>query len=213
MKDQAIQVLDILQKEYPDARVTLHFKNALELLVATVLAAQCTDERVNQVTKDLFKRYRRAEDYASADLAALEEAIRPTGFYHNKARNLIRLGRMLTEKFQGKVPCTLEELVTLPGVGRKTANIILGNACGQQAIAVDTHVKRVSHRLGWSQSNDPDKIEFELMKVIPRERWTNACHLLVFHGRAVCVAQRPRCPVCPVARLCPKIGVTTVGEK
>jgi endonuclease-3 len=203
----AVKVLDILQKEYPDARVTLDFKDPLQLLIATILAAQCTDERVNQVTKDLFKKYRKASDYAGAHLKTLEEEIRSTGFFRNKAKSIVGCCQMLVQKFGGQVPRTLEELTSLPGVGRKTANILLGNAFNQQAIAVDTHVKRVTHRLGWTESDEPDKIEFELMEVIPQKRWTLACHQIVFHGRRVCTAKNPECPTCPVAKLCPKIGV------
>ena len=206
--ETAVKVLHILEKEYPDARVTLNFKDPLQLLIATILAAQCTDERVNLVTQDLFKKYRKAVDFARADLKILEEEIRSTGFYHNKAKSIIRCCQIIEEKFKGQVPQTLEELTMLPGVGRKTANIILGNAYGQQAIAVDTHVKRVTHRLGWAKPEDPDKIEFELMKVIPQGRWTMACHELVFHGRRVCTAKNPQCPTCPVVKFCPKIGVT-----
>jgi len=202
------RVLDILEKEYPDARVTLDFQNPLQLLIATILAAQCTDERVNIVTKSLFKKYRTAADFARADLPTLEEEIRSTGFFHNKAKSIIKCCQDILTKFRGEVPRTLEELISLAGVGRKTANIILGNAFGQQAVAVDTHVKRVTHRLGWAKSDDPDKIEFELMEVIPKDRWTMAGHQLVFHGRNVCVAKKPKCSVCPVTKLCPKVGVT-----
>ncbi|KPK86680.1 MAG: endonuclease III [Deltaproteobacteria bacterium SM23_61] len=209
--EAAAKVLDILQKEYPEARVTLDFKDPLQLLIATILAAQCTDERVNQVTRDLFKKYRKAEDYAKADLKTLEEQIRPTGFFRNKAKSIIGCCQDLVRKFKGQVPQTLEELISLPGVGRKTANIILGNAFGQQAVAVDTHVKRVTHRLGWAKSDDPDKIEFELMEVIPQSRWTLGCHQLVFHGRNVCMAKKPKCSLCPVAKLCLKVGVTQKG--
>jgi len=208
LTERAVKVLDLLEKEYPDARVTLDFKDPLQLLIATILAAQCTDERVNIVTKDLFQKYRRAADFARADLRTLEEEIRPTGFYHNKAKSILACCQKIVDKFNGQVPQTLEELTALSGVGRKTANIILGNAYGQQAIAVDTHVKRVSHRLGWAKSDDPNKIEFELMEVMPRGRWTMACHQLVFHGRRVCTAKNPQCPTCPVNKLCPKIGVT-----
>jgi endonuclease-3 len=208
MSGQALKALNILEKEYPDAQITLHFKDPLQLLIATILAAQCTDERVNLVTKDLFKKYHQAADFAGADLRTLEDEIRPTGFYHNKAKSILGCCEMLVKKFHGQVPQRLEDLTSLPGVGRKTANIILGNAYGQQAIAVDTHVKRVTHRLAWAKSDDPDKIEFELMEVIPRERWTMACHQLVFHGRKVCRAQQPQCPTCPVVNFCPKIGVT-----
>jgi len=207
LMERAVKVLDILEKEYPDARVTLNFKDPLQLLIATILAAQCTDERVNLVTKDLFKKYRRAADFAAADLRTLEGEIRSTGFYHNKAKSILAGCRMIVDQFNGQVPRTLGELISLPGVGRKTANIILSNAYGQQAIAVDTHVKRVTHRLGWAKPDDPDKIEFELLEVIPRERWTMACHQLVFHGRRVCMAKNPQCPTCPVNHLCPKIGI------
>jgi endonuclease-3 len=205
--DTVVKVLDILQKEYPDARVTLDFKDPLQLLVATILAAQCTDERVNQVTIDLFRRYRKASDYAGADLKTLEGEIRSTGFFRNKAKSIIGCCQTLVQKFGGQVPRTLEELTSLSGVGRKTANILLGNAFNQQAIAVDTHVKRVTYRLGWAKSDDPDKIEFELMEVIPQNRWTLSCHQIVFHGRRVCTAKNPQCPTCPVAKFCPKIGV------
>jgi endonuclease-3 len=206
--DVVVKVLDVLRKEYPDARVTLDFKDPLQLLVATILAAQCTDERVNRVTKELFKKYRTAADFSKADLHPLEEEIRSTGFFHNKAKNIIGCCRDIVSKFNGEVPRTLEDLTSLAGVGRKTANIILGNAFGRQAIAVDTHVKRVTHRLGWAKSDDPDKIEFELMKLIPEERWTLACHQLVSHGRNVCIAKKPKCSLCPTAGLCPKVGVT-----
>ena len=208
LRETAAKVLDILAKEYPAARVTLDFSNPLELLVATILAAQCTDERVNRVTQDLFRKYRASADYARADQEKFEEEIRSTGFFRNKAKNILLCCRKLVTQFHGQVPQTLEELTSLPGVGRKTANIILGNAFGKQAIAVDTHVKRVTHRLGWAKSEDPDKIEFELMGVIPPERWTLACHQLVFHGRKICMAKNPQCPVCPVAKYCPRIGVS-----
>lgn len=207
-KEAALQILAILQKEYPDARVTLDFNNPWQLLIATIMAAQCTDERVNLVTRDLFKKYRRVGDFAAADLSTLEKEIRSTGFFHNKAKSIIGCCQRLVKQFNGEVPGTLEELTSLPGVGRKTANIILGNVYGQQAIAVDTHVKRLSHRLGWAKSDDPDRIEFELMKVLPEDRWTISCHQLVSHGRKVCLARNPQCPSCPVVRFCPKIGVS-----
>jgi endonuclease III len=206
-KETPVKVLDILEKEYPDAKGTLDFKTPLELLVATILAAQCTDERVNLVTKDLFKKYRTPEDYARAELGEFEGEIRSTGFYRQKAKNIIQCCQQLVSHSRGQVPRSLEELTSLPGVGRKTANIILGNAFGEQAIGVDTHVKRVSNRLGWAQASDPDKIESELMKVIPQDRWTQACHQLVFHGRRVCVARKPKCSTCPVTKYCPKIEV------
>jgi len=209
LKETAAKVLDILAKEYPEARVTLDFRNPLELLIATILAAQCTDERVNLVTKDLFRKYRTAADYARADQKKFEEEIRSTGFFRNKAKNIILCCQRIVSQFRGQVPRTLEELTSLPGVGRKTANIILGNAFGSQAIAVDTHVKRVTHRLSWAKSENPDKIEFELMEVLPPARWTQTCHQLVFHGRKICMAKNPQCPACPVEKFCPKIDVAT----
>jgi endonuclease-3 len=209
LRETAVKALDIMTKEYPEARVTLDFKNPLELLIATILAAQCTDERVNRVTPDLFRKYRTAADYTRADPKKIEEEIRSTGFFRNKAKNIIECCRKIDSQFNGRVPQTLEELISLPGVGRKTANILLGNAFGRQAIAVDTHVKRVTHRLGWAKSEDPDKIEFELMEVMPPERWTLACHQLVFIGRKICMAKNPQCPVCPVSKFCPKIGISS----
>lgn len=200
------EILKILEREYPDARVTLNFSNPLELLVATILAAQCTDERVNQVTKDLFMKYRNAEDYARADLRELEENIRPTGFFKNKARNLVGCCQRLVEEYKGQVPQTLNELTKLPGVGRKTANIVLGNAFGEPAIAVDTHVGRVANRLGLACSEDPEEIEHQLCQVILREKWSFATHLLVFHGRHVCKARNPLCLQCPLRDLCPWEG-------
>lgn len=210
-REKVIRILEILQEEYPEARVTLQYENPLQLLIATILAAQCTDERVNQVTKDLFRKYKKAQDFAKADVRTLEDEIRPTGFFHNKAKSIIAACQEIGRRFKGQVPRTLDELTTLPGVGRKTANIILGNAFGEQAIAVDTHVKRVSHRLGWAKSNNPDQIEGELMKVIPPERWTISCHQIVFHGRKICQARKPQCSICRLASLCPKIGLS--GKK
>jgi len=207
LKETVIKVLDTLEKEYPDARVTLDFKTPLQLLIATILAAQCTDERVNQVTPELFKKYRTAQDFSRASQEKLEKEIRPTGFFRNKAKSIIQGCRKIVAEFKGEVPRTLEELVSLPGVGRKTANIIVGNAFGRPAIAVDTHVKRVTHRLGWAKADDPDKIEFELREIIPSERWTRAGHQIVFHGRKICTAKNPQCPVCPVEKLCPKVGL------
>jgi endonuclease-3 len=208
LKETAAKALDLLAQEHPDARITLDFRTPLQLLIATILAAQCTDERVNRVTPDLFKKYRTAQDFSRAAQEDLEDEIRSTGFFRNKARSIIQCCQKIVGDFKGQVPRTLEELVSLPGVGRKTANIILGNAYGRQALAVDTHVKRVTHRLGWAKAEDPDKIEFELREVLPPERWTLSCHQLVFHGRKVCIAKDPRCPVCPIEKMCPKIGVT-----
>jgi len=195
VKDLAA-ILDILEKTYPKAKCSLDFTNPLELLVATVLSAQCTDERVNQVSKNLFKKYRSAQDYASVPLQELEEDIRPTGFFRNKAKSLKNCGTSLVERFHGQVPRTLDELVTLPGIGRKTANVILGTAFGTPGIVVDTHVGRVVQRLGLTRHQDPVKIEFDLMALVPRERWTRFSHELIWHGRQICTARNPKCPQC-----------------
>lgn len=195
-------ILDLLGKNYPNAKISLDFSNPLELLVATVLSAQCTDERVNQVTKNLFKKYQTAADYADAPLEELEEDIRPTGFFRNKAKSLKNCGAALLEKQQAEVPSKLEELVKLPGIGRKTANVILGNAFNTPGVVVDTHVGRISQRLGLTQQRDPVKIEFDLMKLIPREKWTLFSHQLIQHGRRVCKARKPQCTECPLLEHC-----------
>jgi endonuclease-3 len=200
---RARRIIGALERAYPQARIALEFTTPLELLVATILAAQCTDERVNTVTRSLFQRYRTAEDYATADRAALEREIRSTGFFRAKARALIAMGRAVADKHAGQVPRERELLTALPGVGLKTANVVLGNAFGQAAIAVDTHVFRVSQRLGLARSNDADQIHDQLVQVLPRARWTRACHLLQAHGRRTCTARKPLCPVCPVRALCP----------
>ena len=205
---RARKLLKILERTYPDAKIALRFSKPLELLVATILAAQCTDERVNQVTRDLFKKYRTAKDYAEANAGVLEREIRSTGFYRAKTRAIIGMARQLVQGHGGQVPRALEELTALPGVGRKTANVVLGNAFGQQAIAVDTHVFRVSQRLGLAGSEDPEKVHDQLCEVIPKAKWTRFTHLLTTHGRQVCLARRPRCPVCPVRALCPWPGKT-----
>lgn len=201
---KAKKIVTILEETYLDACVTLDFRNPFQLLIATILAAQCTDERVNQVTKGLFKRYPTPKAFADADSIELEEAIRSTGFYRNKARSLIGCCKKLVEEFGRQVPQTMEALITLPGVWRKTANIVLGNAFGiTEGIAVDTHVTRVANRLGLAASDKQDEIEQQLCRIIPKEKWTLLTHLLVFHGRAVCTAKRPDCPHCPVHHLCP----------
>jgi endonuclease III len=203
----APEVIARLKAEYPDARTELNWSNPLELLVATILSAQTTDVRVNQVTESLFAKYRTAEDYADAPPDELEEDIRPTGFYRNKARSLRGMAHALVEEHGGEVPRTMPELVTLPGVGRKTANVVLGNAFGvDEGIVVDTHVRRVSNRLGLTESQDPEKIEQDLMKVVPEEDWTIFSHLLIFHGRRVCKARKPDCPNCVLSDICPSAG-------
>ena len=196
------KILSLLEKAYPDAKLVLHYKNPLELLVATILAAQCTDERVNKVTEILFKKYQTAKDYANTKPEVFEQEIRSTGFYRNKARNVIACCKELVGKFNGKVPDNTEDLVTLPGVGRKTANVLLGNVFVKQAIAVDTHVLRISHRLELAKSSDPDKVELELCKVIPQGKWTRSCLVLGTHGRRTCIAMKPLCSVCVVEKLC-----------
>ena len=196
------EILKILAKEIPDSRIALRFSNPLELLIATILSAQCTDVKVNQVTETLFKRYRSAKDYANVSLKQLEEEIRPTGFYRNKAKSLQKCCQELVARFGGEVPKTLDELVALPGVGRKTANVILGNAFGTPGIVVDTHVRRVSQRIGLTKNEDPVKIEFDLMKIVPKEAWTHFSNLLIWHGRKICLARKPLCEICPIMRLC-----------
>ncbi|MBP1698877.1 MAG: nth [Deltaproteobacteria bacterium] len=195
------EIIKILSEEIPDSRIALRFTNPLELLIATILSAQCTDVKVNQVTVGLFKKYRSAKDYAESNLVTLEEEIRPTGFYRNKAKSIQRCGQELVKRFGGEVPKTLEELVTLPGVGRKTANVILGNTFGIPGIVVDTHVHRVSQRIGLTKNDDPVKIEFDLMKIVPKEEWTHFSNLLVWHGRRICVARKPLCEQCPIRKL------------
>jgi len=207
-KTRARKILERLEKAHPDAAIALRFGNPLELLVATVLSAQCTDERVNAVTPTLFRRYREARDYAGAESAALEREIHSTGFFKAKARALIGLGRALTERHGGVVPRTLEELIALPGVGRKTANVVLGNAFSIPALAVDTHVFRVSQRLGLARGNDPEQVHDQLSEVFARPKWTRATHLLIIHGRRTCGARKPDCPRCPVSSLCPWTGKT-----
>ncbi len=201
MKDIST-ILDVLDRTYPKADCSLDFSSPLELLVATVLSAQCTDERVNQVTKGLFKKYRKAADYANAPPAELEEDIRPTGFFRNKAKSLKSCAAELMAAHNGEVPDSLEELVELPGIGRKTANVILGTAFNTPGIVVDTHVGRITQRIGLTQQRDPVKIEFDLMEQIPREKWTVFSHQLIQHGRKTCKARKPRCAECPLLEHC-----------
>ena len=202
-KARARKILSRLARAYPDARTELRFATPLDLLVATILSAQCTDERVNAVTAELFPRYRRAQDWADVPLPTLEKEIHSTGFFRAKARSIVGMARGLVERHGGEVPRTLEELVALPGVGRKTANVVLGNAFGIPALAVDTHVFRVSQRLGLARADDPEEIHDQLCRVVPRPQWTRASHLLILHGRRVCFARKPACPTCPVEPLCP----------
>jgi endonuclease III len=198
---------------YPDAHTELNFQTPLELLVAVVLSAQTTDKRVNLVTPTLFARYPTAADYAAADRDELEKIIQSTGFYHNKATSLIGLGQGLCERFGGEVPRRMRDLVTLSGVGRKTANVVLGNAFGIPGLTVDTHFGRLARRFGWTTNTDPDKVEQDVAKLFPRKEWTMLSHRLIWHGRRVCHAQRPACGACALARLCPSYGEGPIDPK
>ena len=196
------EIIRILEKEYPNAKTALNYTTPLELLVATVLSAQCTDERVNKVTQDLFKKYQSAEDYAKVDLSELEKDVRPTGFYRNKAKAIKNFCTDLAEKYKGQVPANLDTLVSLKGIGRKTANLVLGEAFGIPGIVVDTHVLRISQRIGLTKQNDPVKVEFDLVKIVPKVKWTRFSNLLILHGRAVCTARKPRHEDCKIVDLC-----------
>lgn len=200
-------ILDILKQLYPEPACALDHANPLQLLIATILSAQCTDARVNLVTPALFARYKTARDFAESPPAELQELIKSTGFYKNKAKLIQACCTALVERFGGEVPRTLEELVSLPGVGRKTANVILGNAFATPGITVDTHVGRLSRRLGLTRHTDPVKVEFALMKLVPQSEWTAFSHRIILHGRQVCHARKPNCQACSLAHLCPRIGV------
>lgn len=201
---RAPEILERLRRSLPDATIALEFSSPLELLVATILSAQCTDARVNLVTRDLFRKYRTAEDYARADAPAFEREIHSTGFFRNKTKSILGMARALLERHGGVVPRTMEELTALPGVGRKTANVILGNAFGIPGVVVDTHVTRVAARLGLTRQKDADKIEADLAALFPERSWTELSHLLIHHGRRVCDARAPRCPECVLLDLCPE---------
>jgi endonuclease-3 len=203
-KERVVKIIKILEKEYPAVRTALGFETPLQILVATILSAQCTDERVNQLTPALFKKYPTAEAFAQADKVELEKDVRPTGFFRNKAKSIIGAARKIVEDFGGQVPDTMAELITLPGVARKTANIVLSSAYRKaEGIAVDVHVKRLSGRLGLSKQLDPKKIERDLLEIVPKKYWLDFNYLLVDHGRKVCQARKPRCPECKLKRLCP----------
>ena len=202
MKEKVKNILKILDKHYPNVRVALNYTNPLELLIATILSAQCTDERVNQITPYLFKKYPTAKDYATADLKTLEEDIKPTGFYKNKAKHIKECCQVLVEKYHGQVPANLEILTKLPGIGRKTANVVLGNAFDIPGIVVDTHVRRVAKRLGLTKHQDALKIEKDLMQLIPKEKWTKFSLQLTWHGRRICKARKPQCNKCPLHKWC-----------
>ena len=201
-KQRALRIIEQFNELYPEADCSLEYVDPLQLMIATQLAAQCTDARVNIVTRELFKKYETVQDFANASQEELEQDIRSTGFYHNKARNIIAACRMLITDFGGNVPSTMEDLLKLPGVGRKTANLVLNDCFGVPGIVVDTHAKRLSNRIGFTKQENPEKIEYDLMKVIPVEKWGSFCHQLVYHGRAVCNARKPMCEKCNIRPYC-----------
>lgn len=211
-KSQVIEIIKVFDQLYSDADCTLDYKDPLQLLISTQLAAQCTDARVNIVTQLLYKKYKNVYDFAKADISELEQDIKSTGFYHNKARNIKETCKIIIEKFDGKVPDNLEDLLSLPGVGRKTANLVLGDVYGIPGIVVDTHAKRLSNRIGLSSNEDPTKIEFDLMEIVPKENWSKFCHQLVYHGRAVCKARKPECAKCQILNCC-DYGVKVIPKK
>ena len=203
-KQRTRKIISLLKKAYPDARCSLNFANPLELLVATILSAQCTDERVNIVTRDLFRKYRSADDYMKGSREELEQDIRSTGFYRNKAKSIQGACEIISQKYKGRVPDTIEELLALPGVARKTANVVLGNAFGiASGVVVDTHVERLARRLGLTEQKQPEKIERDLIELVPRRDWIDFSHLLIYHGRRVCKARTPLCEKCVIEKLCP----------
>ncbi len=205
---RADRIYGILEATYPDAHCALDHRNPFELTVATILSAQCTDERVNQVTPALFEAFPDAESLAGARLEEVETLIRSTGFFRNKAKNLVGMAEAVVDRHDGEIPRTMEALSRLPGVGRKTANVVLGNAFGiDEGVVVDTHVKRLSKRMGFTSQTDPVKVEADLVELFPQSRWTMLSHLLIFHGRQVCAARKPRCRECPVAELCPSAAI------
>ena len=209
-REQVRAITAELRRLYPDARTSLNFTNPLELLIATQLSAQCTDERVNIVTADLFKKYRSVEDYATVSQEELEQDIRSTGFYRNKAKNIRAASQLIITNYGGEVPRTMEDLLTLPGVARKTANVVLGNAFGIiVGFVVDTHIGRLARRFGWTTNDDPVKVEQDLMKLIPQQDWLDLSHMMIYHGRAVCLARKPLCEKCTLAKLCPSAFLVT----
>ncbi len=203
LKDRAVSILKSLRKTYPDAHCELNFSTSLELAVAAILSAQCTDKRVNMVTPALFAKYKTAADWAAVPQSVLEEEIRSTGFFRNKTKSIRELGKVLVDEFDGELPDDLDTLIKLPGIGRKTANVLLISAFNQPGITVDTHCKRVSHRLGFTDSQNPDRIEFDLKAIVPRRNWGTFSHCMVFHGRYCCHSRKPACATCPLADRCP----------
>jgi endonuclease-3 len=213
IRSQARAVYRILTKTYPEIRCELDFKNPLQLILATVLSAQCTDKRVNKVTPALFRKYKNAKALAGADIADLEDLVFQTGFYRAKARNIKGLATKLVTDFDGEVPSTLEELITLPGVGRKTANVVLGHAFDIPGITVDTHFGRLSRRFGWTKEMDPVKVERVVGELIPQKEWTNLSQRMIWHGRRICHSRKPACGACPVAKICPSVGIGEMDKK
>ena len=208
MDKRVLRIIKILRELYPQSHTALYFQNPLEILVATILSAQCTDKKVNEVTPGVFKKYQSAKDFAEADLRELEKEIRPTGFYRNKAKNIQAAAQKIEKDFSGKVPSSMDDLLTLPGVARKTANIVLSSAYHKaEGIAVDTHVKRLSQRLGLSDEKNPDKIERDLMDVVPKKEWLHFNYMLVNHGRKICKAKKPLCRECRLNQLCPSAQI------
>ncbi len=205
-KDRAAEIFSILNREYPDVKSALNFSSPFQLLIATILSAQCTDERVNIVTKTLFKKYKKPQDFVNVESEELEKAIYSTGFYRQKAKSIKQCCQTLVDEHKGKVPADFEALNKLPGVGRKTASVVAGNAFGIPAIAVDTHVKRLSNLLGFIDSPDPEKIEFRLKELLPEKDWVRTSHLLAAHGRKICIARRPKCLQCAIGNLCPSFN-------
>lgn len=203
-KQRVCDIIEIFDKVYSDADCTLEYENGLQLLISTQLAAQCTDARVNIVAKDLYKKYPDVYAFANADELELQQDIKSTGFFRNKARNIIACCQMLINEYDGEIPNTMEDLLRLPGVGRKTANLVLGDFFGIPGIVVDTHATRLSNRMGFTTNSDPYKIELDLQKIVPREKWSSFCHQLVYHGREFCSARSPKCDSCPINHLCPR---------
>ena len=213
IRSQAKAVYRILTKTYPNIRCELDFKNPLQLIVATVLSAQCTDKRVNKVTPALFSKYKNAKALAGADIADIEDLVFQTGFYHAKARHIKGLATKIIREFDGEVPSTLEELITLPGVGRKTANVVLGHAFDIPGITVDTHFGRLSRRFGWTTEKDPVKVEKIVGELIPQKEWTNLSQRMIWHGRRICHSRKPACGACPMAKICPSVGIGEMNKE
>lgn len=215
-KKRSFEIIKRLKKKFPDAKIELNFKTPIDLVVATILSAQCTDKRVNMVTPALLKKYKTAKDYAKANVKKFEQEIRSAGFYKAKTRNIIGCAKGIVERFGGKVPNRMEDLITLPGIGRKTANVILGNIYDTPGLVVDTHMKRLANRLGLTNKQDPVKIEYELNEIIPKKEWTLFSHLIIWHGRRTCFARKPKCAECAINTLCPSredVGQIPVGLK